>query len=106
MNKTTLNHRRRYIIPVVLAGLVSLLAYGCQESAAPTTKQASVADPNRKGGAQLWSDNCARCHNLQPPTQHSNGEWAVIIHHMRVRADLTGNESREILDFLKSANMQ
>jgi hypothetical protein len=45
-----------------------------------------------------------RCHNLRPPTEFSNSEWQVIVHHMRVRADLTGDESDRILAFIKSAN--
>lgn len=95
---------------VALAGLTTMLGYGCQESSAPAAKTTTVpsasAAPTRKGGAQLWSETCARCHNLRPPTEFSNAEWSAVVHHMRVRADLTGEQQREILTFLKSANAQ
>lgn len=57
-----------------------------------------------RGGAQVWSENCGRCHNLRPPRERSDRQWAAIVHQMRVRAHLTGEEQRLILAFLKAAN--
>jgi nitrate/TMAO reductase-like tetraheme cytochrome c subunit len=53
-------------------------------------------------GQELWSMNCQRCHNLRSPTMYSDAQWDVIVHHMRVRANITGAEQRAIADFLKS----
>jgi hypothetical protein len=55
-------------------------------------------------GEQLWSNNCQRCHNLRPPQMCTPAQWQVIVHHMGVRANLTGADQRAILDFLKSAS--
>lgn len=55
-------------------------------------------------GAQLWSQNCARCHNIRPPSSYSDRNWDIIVHHMRVRANLTAEEYESIRNFLKSAN--
>lgn len=57
-----------------------------------------------KSGSQLWSENCARCHNMRSPSSYSDAEWTTVMHHMRIRAQLTGQEQRAILEFLKSAN--
>lgn len=57
-----------------------------------------------KGGAQMWAENCMRCHNYRRPRERSDREWDVIVLHMRVRGNLTANEHRQILRFLKSAN--
>ncbi|HEY7001890.1 MAG TPA: hypothetical protein VH330_09120 [Candidatus Udaeobacter sp.] len=54
-------------------------------------------------GEELWSNNCMRCHNIRPPTMYSNAQWDVIVHHMRLRANITGQEQRAIVEFLKSA---
>ena len=54
-------------------------------------------------GEELWSNNCLRCHNIRPPTMYSNAQWEVIVHHMRLRANITGQEQRAIVEFLKSA---
>jgi len=54
-------------------------------------------------GEELWSNNCLRCHNIRPPTMYSDAQWDVIVHHMRLRANITGQEQRAIVDFLKSA---
>ncbi len=52
----------------------------------------------------MWSENCARCHNMRSPSSYSDTEWDVVMHHMRVRANLTAEEHKKILEFLKSAN--
>jgi hypothetical protein len=54
-------------------------------------------------GEELWTNNCMRCHNIRPPTMYSNAQWDVIVHHMRLRANITGQEQRAIVEFLKSA---
>jgi len=56
------------------------------------------------GGAELWSVTCSRCHNLRSPSMYSDAQWEVAMYDMRVRANLTGEEQRKILEFLKSAN--
>ena len=53
-------------------------------------------------GEELWSNNCLRCHNIRSPTMYSNAQWDVIVHHMRLRANITGQEQRAIVEFLKS----
>ncbi len=54
--------------------------------------------------ARLWAQTCTRCHNTRPATSFSDAQWVVITHHMRVRANLTGPETKAILEFLKDAN--
>jgi nitrate/TMAO reductase-like tetraheme cytochrome c subunit len=54
-------------------------------------------------GEELWSNNCLRCHNIRPPTMYSEAQWDVIVHHMRLRGNITGQEQRAIVEFLKSA---
>ena len=61
-------------------------------------------DAQNQAGALAWSQNCMRCHNLRNPNERSDREWDVIVHHMRVRANLTAEEHRLILRFLQSAN--
>jgi hypothetical protein len=109
MSINTKKNVYRLLPCVVVAGLI-ILASGCQEEspppaagATPTTQAA--AGHGQKGGAELWSQWCVRCHNLRPPTEFSNAQWQVIVHHMRVRGNLTGEEQEKILAFLKSANM-
>ena len=55
-------------------------------------------------GEELWSNNCQRCHNLRSPAMQTPVQWQIIVHHMRVRANLTGSDARAIADFLKSAS--
>jgi hypothetical protein len=63
-----------------------------------------VASSQKKGGAELWAENCTRCHNARPPEYYSDAQWDLIVHHMRLRANLTGAEARSIAEFLKASN--
>ncbi len=85
----------------------SLLGRDASESPRPTTQPAEqLAGAQRlpKGGAQMWVENCMRCHNLRQPRERSDREWETIGLHMRIRANLTAVEHRQIVKFLKSAN--
>jgi len=78
-----------------------------KSAGAASTTTSSAAQPSEKvakDGSQLWSENCARCHNMRSPSSYSDAEWEVVMHHMRVRAHLTPEEHKAILEFLKSAN--
>ena len=57
-----------------------------------------------KSGAQLWGENCIRCHNIPFPADFSNTQWNLIGTHMRLRANLTAGETRKIVELLKMAN--
>lgn len=88
---------------------IALFATGCRTSHsehAETAKPGAVvpAKSAAKGGAQLWTENCIRCHNIRSPSIYSDAEWEVAMHHMRIRANLTAEEHEKILAFLKSAN--
>jgi hypothetical protein len=98
----------------ILRDLVLLICAtaGCKLFAEPKAnrKQAiesssAVSSDSYMGlsGEELWSNNCMRCHNIRPPTMYSNAQWDVIVHHMRIRANITGQEQRAIVDFLKSS---
>jgi hypothetical protein len=83
---------------IVSCAAVTLLI-GCA-----TNKQSGevAAGPIAKSGAQLWAENCVRCHNIRSPGSYSGAQWEVAMMHMRVRANLTPEEHKKILEFLKS----
>jgi len=57
-----------------------------------------------KSGAQLWGENCGRCHNAPGPGEFSNSNWDIVGTHMRIRTNITDTEEKKIVEFLKSAN--
>ena len=88
---------------------IALLVVGCRTSHSEhsdAAKPVAMADAKSsgKGSAQLWAENCVRCHNVRSPSTYSDAEWDVAMMHMRTRANLTAEESKKILEFLKSAN--
>jgi len=102
----------------VLAGVA---LYGCTSQQNPSAGQSSAPSapgansttqptfalfgtPPEKSGVQMWADNCARCHNSRPLNEFSAAQWDVVVHHMRLRANLTGDEAQKIVAFLQSSN--
>lgn len=97
-----------------LAVALALAATGCSHNESPAlTKDgappaaaaaAAGVDGAEPAGAELWAANCSRCHNLRPPQSFSSAQWETIVHHMRLRANLTGEEARAITEFLQASN--
>ena len=88
---------------------VSFVLAGCS-TVAPTAGTGLSKGANEKpvaharGGAQLWAQNCGHCHNIRSPNSYSDAQWDVVVLHMRVRANLTADEHKQILAFLRSAH--
>ena len=55
-------------------------------------------------GALQWVDNCGRCHNVRDPKELRDDQWISTVYHMRIRAGLTGQQTRDILVFLQASN--
>jgi mono/diheme cytochrome c family protein len=73
--------------------------------AATNPTQAAAQDEEAIGrGAKAWAENCSRCHNMRAPDEFRDDQWRPIVYHMRVRAGLTGQETRDILKFLQATN--
>lgn len=85
----------KYLVAAI--GLIAIVQY---MSSCSTSGQLAEA----KSGAQLWGENCLRCHNTPSPETFSDLEWDVVVLHMRMRANLTEHEAISIAEFLKSAN--
>jgi hypothetical protein len=88
-----------------------MICVGCQQqqqqkqsSLPPSTARADPAERASRGRAQMWTQNCIRCHNARPPGYYSDREWQVAMHHMRMRCSITKQEYDAILSFLQSAN--
>ena len=79
----------------VMATLGSLLINSC----------ATTQEVAGKTGAQLWGENCLRCHDAPSPAEYGDAQWEVVGMHMKVRANnLTNDEMSKIVAFLQSAN--
>ena len=82
------------IITSLLVVFSVILMNSCYESK-------KVAD---KSGAQLWAENCNRCHNAPAPGEFNNANWDIVGTHMQVRANFTKTEVDKVITFLKSTN--
>lgn len=92
-------------------GLISaaLCLSSCQSASQPdlgmNVSPAMIAqDGAGRGAAEIWSATCTRCHNSRAATSLNDAEWDIAMMHMRIQANLTGDEYRSILEFLKASN--
>ena len=86
---------------VVSVAAVTLIIASCSTDNQGGTTGAASTGHVEKGGAQLWAENCQRCHNTRSPSSYNDAQWEVAMMHMRVRANLTPEEHKKILEFLK-----
>lgn len=83
------------IIGMIVVGvLVAINLSSCTASEAASSQQ----------GAQLWAQNCLRCHNAPSPKAYNDQEWDAIVNHMQKVAGFTVKDADKIAKFLKSAN--
>ena len=75
----------------LIAVSVAVILNGCKASEQVTAKS----------GAQLWAENCQRCHNTPSPSTFSHDQWETIGIHMQSRALITDQEKEKIVAFLK-----
>ncbi|PWT70662.1 MAG: hypothetical protein C5B59_19865 [Bacteroidetes bacterium] len=84
--------KKIFVIVIVLTGFVFIaLMNSCKVS-----QKVSM-----KTGAQLWAENCQRCHNTPSPSSFSPQQWETVGLHMQTRALLTDEERNKIVEFLK-----
>ena len=85
-------------ISIILLAVITIMITSVLVQSCVSTKL------TERGGAQLWSENCVRCHSTPPPNAFSSEQWETIGMHMRVRAGLTDIEIKKITEFLQSVN--
>ena len=104
-------------LALVLAGLAPLALIMAEEGKADkasktekppeqagqsiSSEKKPKAAPKKLTGAELYSMHCNRCHPERYPTERTAAQWKTILLHMRVRANLPAEQSREILKYLQ-----
>ncbi len=81
---------RGWIMIIGTIAVIGLIFTSCAENA-------QIA---AKSGAQLWAENCQRCHNTPSPAAFSHEQWKTVGLHMQTRAQLTDKERDKIIAFL------
>ncbi len=90
MKNIIINRLTIILVAVAAIGFI-ITINGCKASEAVASKS----------GAQLWGENCRRCHNAPDPNTFSADQWTTIGMHMQTRALLTDQERIKIIEFLK-----
>jgi cytochrome c5 len=100
---------RQFAIATVLG---ALLLAGCGPSSEVKVEPlvavklapepAADAPAQSARGAEVWGQQCNRCHYARSPSFYNDAQWEVAMMHMRVRAKLTADDYRAILAFLKA----
>ncbi len=94
---------RKLISVVFICSWGACVATMAQTSKKPSPKNsnpnpASTAPASPTEGEKRFQTNCGRCHN--PPEDISPREARAVVRHMRVRAMLSAEDEKLILEFL------
>jgi cytochrome c5 len=88
----------------MMAGLIMLAAaFSFGQANNPSQKSHAKTDPQKaqsagtSRGQQVFNQNCARCHNA--PEGFSPNISGTITRHMRVRAGLSDEDYKALLNF-------
>ncbi len=88
-----------------VAGAVLLTAViGIGTSVRPAHSEETGTGGDVGRGARTWVENCLRCHNARDPREFRDDLWKPIVYHMRVRAGLTGQQTRDVLAYIQASN--
>ncbi len=79
--------------------LLSTLSFSVSTLAADYPEAGNFSD-----GSKVWAENCNRCHNMRGPKELRDDQWISTAFHMRIRAGLTGQETRDVITFLQASN--
>ena len=104
MKGKPMNSKTRTLSAGTAALAVVGLGFALSGCATNSTTTKATPPANKQSGATLWAQNCGHCHNIRSPDSYSDAQWDVAMLHMRVRANLTAEEHKQILAFLKSAH--
>ena len=80
--------------------VISIMVLGLMAMVTITSCKASQQIAS-KTGAQLWAENCQRCHNTPSPSSFSPDQWETVGMHMQSRSLITDDERNKIVAFLK-----
>jgi mono/diheme cytochrome c family protein len=91
---------------IMIAGVLAVASalYGAAQpgskssSSAPAVRSSDDADATRLEGEQRFRANCGRCHAA--PHKFPPRMMATIVRHMRVRATITDEDMRLILNYM------
>ena len=89
------------VIAAVLAPLALITAAESKAQRTDSSTNKPKPAPRKLSGAELYSMHCNRCHPERYPTERTAAQWKTILLHMRVRANLSAEQSREILKYLQ-----
>ena len=87
------NKREHRGLPTMIAAHSSVVKNQNESEDSTATKKPQMLD-----GDKLFKENCSRCH--QSPGDFPPAQTATIMRHMRVRANLTADETKAIYEFL------
>ncbi len=92
------------LISILTATFLAMALAGCGTTGNGTGGDELGSFRVEKSGAILWGEHCSRCHNAPDPSAFSDVQWEAIGTHMRIRAGLTADDTRKIIEFLQQSN--
>lgn len=84
-----------------LATFFTLLSACSSTKAVPVTPVIAVEMTQEEAGKMIYEANCANCHSLYPVASFTEAEWEPLVYNMQKNANLSDDEIKIVLDYLK-----
>ncbi|HHJ35099.1 MAG TPA: c-type cytochrome [Gammaproteobacteria bacterium] len=95
----------KYLNSIRHRSFISVATFLAAASLQNVASAADFPEPgNFSNGSVVWAQNCNRCHNMRGPKELRDDQWISTSYHMRLRAGLTGQETRDVITFLQGSN--
>ncbi len=82
------------LMPLII--LIALMLVACSESVQLNAQQ--------KQGKKIFESLCDKCHNLIPPSNHTDAEWAKAVNLYGTKLKLQQSEKNAVIDYLSLVN--
>ncbi len=108
-----MKEQRNWVLGITIAALVVLaggVAMATADNEARTSEMTEEADTGdgvtepALDGAKVYAWNCGSCHSERWPKERNDADWKMIMTHMRVRANLTADQTAAVLSYLQENN--
>lgn len=99
-----MNKLRLIKISLLLGSIITILSIALGDYAHAQVDDKEEMKESELSGADLWSQNCGRCHNYRGPQEFNDAQWEIIVSHMRIIGGIPAAQARAITRFLQETN--
>lgn len=89
---------------ILRSSLVALMALAMGGWVAAPDAAAQSEQEEITRGAEVWGQQCARCHTPRDPNEYRDRDWSTVMLHMRTVANLSREQTEFVTAYLQAVS--